>query len=95
MQSSKDNFVVEDVIISTEEMQKLNKVLKSTVSTKSKSYAIRSYLGGTCSACFYVPTKRVVYDVGDSCKLTDYYYETCYQKNKTQLHLRLKNMNFA
>jgi hypothetical protein len=57
MQSSKDNFVVEDVIISTEEMQKLNKVLKSTVSTKSKSYAIRSYLGEPVVLVFTFPRK--------------------------------------
>jgi hypothetical protein len=94
MQSSNNKkFVVEEVKIPDNQMQELNKILKSTVSAKSKSRVIRAVLGGTCSACFYVPTKKVVYDVGDHIKLVDYYCDPCFQKHKSELDKRLQNMN--
>lgn len=88
-------FTVEEIQVPDNEMEKLNRVLKSTVMPKSKSREIRAVLGGTCSSCFYVPTKRVFYDVGDGDKLVDYYCSECFEKNKAQLHLRLQNMNFT
>lgn len=64
MLSSKDNFTVEEIVISDDQMQELNSILKkSTVSTKSKRMYIRSVMGGTCSACYDIPpTKKVTYD---------------------------------
>jgi hypothetical protein len=91
--NSKDNFTVEDVKIPDNEM--LNKILKSRISTKSKNYAIRNYIGGICSMCDDVPSRKIKYDVGDNSKLVDFLCEPCYEKRKSQLHLRLEKMDFT
>jgi hypothetical protein len=72
-------------------MQQLKTELKRRV---NKGLTIRKHCGGSCILCASIPSKKVSYDVGDSCKLVDYYCDSCLDKNKSKLHLRLGNMDF-
>ncbi len=87
---------VEEIKIPDNEMQKLNKTLKSTISTKNKSRMIRVVLGGNCTSCYGVPTKKVSYDVGDGDgdKFVEYFCSSCFDKHKKDLNKRLEKMNF-
>jgi hypothetical protein len=89
MQSSK--FVIEDIVLSEQEMQELKSKL---INHTNKSYIIRKAAGGNCTSCLGIPTKKVLYDVGDG-KLVDYYCDLCWQKHKSGLNKRLKGMDFT
>ena len=93
--SSKDKFTVEEIKISTEKMQELNKIVKSLVSTKNKNRMIRVVIGGNCTSCYGVPSIKVSYDVLDGDKFIEFYCSSCFDKHKNDINKRLDNMNFT
>ena len=77
MISNKNKPVIEDVIISKEKMDELNSKLES--STINGGRIIRKILGGSCTYCAGIPTKKVAYDVGDDVKKIEWYCDKCFE----------------
>lgn len=56
---------------------------------------IRKYVGGVCTTCGGIPVKKVIWEVGNGDKFIEWFCEPCFQKNKSELHKRFQNINFA
>ena len=72
--------VIEGVITSEETLATLKSKLKKSYVDKHR--IIRNHVGGACSSCRGIPTKKLKYDVGDGDKLVEFYCDPCYQKHK-------------
>lgn len=81
---------IEEIIVNLDE----SKILLESTSNKKRQNLIRKYLGGFCTRCMDIPTKKISYDVGDA-KLIEFYCDLCYQKHKNELDKILQNINFA
>jgi len=58
-------------------MDELNTDLKSSI---KKSSIIRKYVGGTCTVCAGIPSKKIKYDPGDGIKLVEWYRDSCFAR---------------
>ena len=85
--------VIEDVNTSEETLAALNS--KLSTSHVDQHRIIRNYVGGCCGSCRGIPTKKVIYDVNDGDKLVEFYCDTCFEKDKSELDKRLQNINFT
>lgn len=90
--TDKSKPVIEDVIISDEDLAECNAKLKTGNITRPK--ILREYYGGYCAVCGLPPVKKVSYDI-DNAKLVEYYCSPCFERFKDELDSRLKNYDFA
>lgn len=75
---SKNKPVIEDIVLSKEKMQELKSKVESSVVRKSR--IIRRSIGGNCTYCAGIPSKKVSYDVGDGASKIEYYCNDCFQR---------------
>ena len=85
--------VIEEVITSEETLAALDFKLKKSYVDKHR--IIRNYIGGCCASCRGIPSRKVIYDVGDGNKLVEFYCDPCFEKDKSKLDKRLQNINFT
>ena len=69
-------------------MTELNSKLES--STINSSRIIRNFLGGSCTYCAGIPTKKVAYDVGDDVKKIEWYCKKCFERWIKKRHIDRK-----
>ena len=92
--NKKSKPVIQDIIISDEKMNQLNAQLRKK-QTQSKPSVIRKFAGGTCTYCGEIPSRKLLYNIGDGDKLIEFYCEKCFEKHKSELDKRLQNINFT
>ena len=75
---SQNKPVIEDIVLSKEKMQELKSEVESSIVRQGR--IIRRYVGGNCTYCAGIPSKKVSYDVGDGASKIEYYCNDCFQK---------------
>ncbi len=86
---------IEDIVISDEKLAECNSKIMLKGSDKYRSRVIRDYVGGNCLYCYKVPSKKVVYDIGEGSKFVEWFCNDCWHKHKGEINTRLQNMNFT
>lgn len=69
--------IIEDIKANEDELNRI----KSLPNTRTKSWKLRQLIGGLCTRCTDIPTKKIFYDVGNA-QLVEYYCDKCFQYRK-------------
>jgi hypothetical protein len=53
------------------DVQDLHQELKSKSSAKQKPQLMKKYFGGVCIRCYYIPTRKISYQIEDAVLVED------------------------
>lgn len=77
--NKKPKAVIEPIIISEDEREKLNTLLNSVVSKGTKRRGIIQTVGGVCAICGQIPTHNLIYKL-EGATLIERYCDKCLPK---------------
>jgi hypothetical protein len=78
--------VIESIIRTDENVQKINQILASKTNSVTRNNRLRGLVGGFCTRCRGIPSKKVIYSPMEGTKLVDFYCDNCFPTDIKKLN---------
>lgn len=72
--------VVESIVLSEDNIEKINQILTSRICIQYRNHRLRNLVGGFCIVCRGIPSKKVIYSPMEGVKLVDFYCDADFDK---------------